>query len=234
MLRHWFPKLGLVLILRQPVPAQEAPGPPDPEEGAIRLVVEQYHRAVRNADVAGVKAVIIPGSRGTSPGGTGAGALTLLRSATPWKGRTTLLRRIAVLSSTVAAVTGVWRSFDAPAPFDTGTFQYTLLHGDGGWKITYAHEAFLPGPAERRIAAIEPDPQAGTDANGWITLFDGKNLEAWVSAAVGSEVGSSWRIDDGSVMPIPKGARAGLLTRDLYRFFELRFEWLAAPVRIRE
>jgi hypothetical protein len=41
----------------------------------------------------------------------------------PWKVRSTLLRRIEVLSPTVAAATGVWRSFDSPAPFDTGTFQ---------------------------------------------------------------------------------------------------------------
>jgi hypothetical protein len=137
-----------------------------------------------------------------------------------------------VLGPQVAVATGVWRSFESPAPFDVGTFQYTLVRSDAGWRIAFSQGAFLPGPAEHRIAAINPDPPASSGPDGWITLFDGKNLDGWVSAAVGTDVGESWRIDDGALVALPgavESGRSGLITRRLFRFFELQFEWLAAP-----
>ena len=224
--RRWISCLALVLL--QPAGAQEPAGSAHAEEAAIRTIVEQYQRAARNSDAAGVKAVMLPGAKGVSPGGTVASDLALLRSAT-LKTRSNLLRRIMVLGPTVAVASGVWRSFESPPPFDTGTFQYTLLRGEGGWKIAYSHGAFLPGPAEHRIAATDPDPPAGGGQDGWITLFDGKNLDAWVSAAVGTDMREAWRIEDGALVAVPGLARSGLLTRQLFRFFELQFEWLAAP-----
>jgi hypothetical protein len=137
-----------------------------------------------------------------------------------------------VLSPTVAVATGVWRSFESPSPFDVGTFQYTLVRGDAGWRFAYAQGAFLPGPAEHRIAALDPDPPTDAGPDGWITLFGGKNLDAWVSAAAGADIHHSWQIEDGAVLAVPgavEGGRWGLLTRRLFRFYELRFEWLAAP-----
>jgi hypothetical protein len=36
-------------------------------------------------------------------------------------------------------------------------------------------------------------------------------------------------MEDGALVAVPESARSGLLTRQLFRFFELQFEWLAAP-----
>jgi hypothetical protein len=91
---------------------------------------------------------------------------------------------------------------------------------------------FSAGPPEHRIAALDPDPPTDAGPDRWITLFAGKNLEAWVSAAAGADLSQSWRIEDGALVAVPgavEAGRWGLLTRRLFRFYELRFEWLAAP-----
>jgi hypothetical protein len=221
MLLRWFALFPLVLSLHSQDSA-------NPEEEAIRHIVDRYHQALRKDDAAGVRALVSPGAKSTSPGGTGGGELEARRFPERWKNRTTLTRRIDVVSHGLAVVTGVWRSFDVASPFHIGTFHYTLVRGDAGWKVAYTYEAFLPDPANRRISAMEPDPAPGADEAGWISLFDGTNLDAWVSGGVSSEIRSSWRVENGSLMPIPKGVRAGLLTRGLYRYFELRFEWAGA------
>ncbi len=221
-------RCALFLLFSYGCVGQEVPNAPDPEETRIRAVVDDYLRALRQGDARAVKALIIPGARGTSAGGTGNAELAVLRSPAAWQGRASLLRRIQVLSPTVATAVGVWRQFEVPAPFDAGTFQYTLLRTGEGWKIVHSHEAFLPIPAEHQIAALIPDPVSSVGSDGWIALFDGHDTAAWTTAVVGTKISDAWRIEDGALIPMPKGTRSGLLTRRRYLSYELRFEWAAA------
>ena len=225
---HRLTLCALFLFLSYACVGQEAPSAPDPEETSIRAVVDDYQRALRQGDVRTVKAHTVTGARGTTAGGTGNAELVDPRSAARWQGRATLLRRVQVLSPTVATAVGVWRQFDVPAPFDAGAFQYTLLKTGEGWKIAHSHEAFLPVPAEHQIAALVPDPVSSVGPDGWVTLFDGRDTDAWLPAVVGTKISDAWRIEDGALIPIPKGTRSGLLTRRRYLFYELRFEWAAA------
>ncbi len=157
---------ALFLLLSYGCVGQEIPSAPDHEETSIRAVVDDYLRARRQGDAGAVKALIIPGARGASAGGTGNGELAVLRSASARQGRASFLRRIQVLSPTVATAVGIWREFDVTAPFDAGRFQYTLLRTGEGWKIVHSHEAFLPVPAEHQIAVLVPDPVNSVGSDG--------------------------------------------------------------------
>jgi hypothetical protein len=63
-------------------------------------------------------------------------------------------------------------------------------------------------------------------ADGWKLLFDGKTTQGW-KAYKGSEVGDSWRVDDGVLLLKPgSGKRGGdIVTTDDFDNFELTFDW---------
>ena len=60
--------------------------------------------------------------------------------------------------------------------------------------------------------------------DGWITLFDGKNLDQWQGDGT-----ATFKIEDGSVIATdkkdPKATAAYLLTKQSYKDFELRAEF---------
>ena len=66
--------------------------------------------------------------------------------------------------------------------------------------------------------------QSGGD--GWITLFDGKNLDQW-QAEAGNE--ATWRIEDGSIavekMDKDPKAIVNLVSKQSFTNFELRAEF---------
>jgi hypothetical protein len=140
-----------------------------------------------------------------------------------------MIRRIEILSANTAVAIGVWRDFDAQPPFDAGTFNYTLIREDGSWLVSYVHESFLPAP--QTVSSLVPpnvtDGAGGSD--GWEPLFDGRTLNGWLGTYVGQELGQSWRVEDGCLIAIADGPRSSLVTARKYLFFELRFEWSAAP-----
>jgi Domain of Unknown Function (DUF1080) len=77
---------------------------------------------------------------------------------------------------------------------------------------------FLVGAAA--VAGVPAAPaQTGT---GWVTLFDGKNLDNWVKTG-----NANWRLADGVVeADMPRGY---LVSKESYGDFELRGEVWTAP-----
>jgi hypothetical protein len=73
-------------------------------------------------------------------------------------------------------------------------------------------------------------PLASHAQSAWTSLFDGKTMNGWDDPRRKNPPGDAWSIDDGCL----KAKRAphiteDLFTRDLYRNFELVFEWRVAP-----
>lgn len=62
---------------------------------------------------------------------------------------------------------------------------------------------------------------AQSDA-GWVTLFDGKDLDGWTKAD-GSPVKDGWEVADGVIHRTT--GHGDLFTKDTYLNFELEFEW---------
>ena len=54
----------------------------------------------------------------------------------------------------------------------------------------------------------------------WITLFDGKNLDAWQDY---QGDGISWKIEDGALTT--EGGQGDIITKDTFGNFELEFDW---------
>jgi hypothetical protein len=65
---------------------------------------------------------------------------------------------------------------------------------------------------------------SGQSGDGWIVLFDGKNLDHWQGDGT-----ASFKIEDGSVIAVdkkdPKAVAAYLITKESYKDFELRAEF---------
>ena len=73
-------------------------------------------------------------------------------------------------------------------------------------------------------------PLACQAQTGWAALFDGKTMAGWDDPRQKAPPGDGWTIDDGCLK-----ANAGpritedLFTQDLFRDFELTWEWKVAP-----
>ena len=130
-----------------------------------------------------------------------------------------------IKNPSTAVALGIWRDF-TPAPFGTGTVEYTLVREEGAWRIAHRHDAFLP-EAHRPVASAMT-PTSAEEHNRWQSLFDGKTINGWMGTDSEAEVGASWRIENNCLVTVPGGGRSSLITTQQYLFFELRFEWLAA------
>ena len=68
------------------------------------------------------------------------------------------------------------------------------------------------------------DTASGQAGGGWITLFDGKNLDQWQGDGT-----ATFKIEDGSVIAIdkkdPKAVAAYLVSKQSFKDFELRAEF---------
>ncbi len=79
-------------------------------------------------------------------------------------------------------------------------------------------------------AALAVAPVACQAQSGWASLFDGKTMAGWDDPRQKTPPGDAWTIDAGCL----KANRApriteDLFTKDVFRDFELAFEWKVAP-----
>ena len=76
------------------------------------------------------------------------------------------------------------------------------------------------------IATVHTTDSASSQAasDGWITLFDGKNLDQWVGDGT-----ATFKIEDGSVIATdkkdPKAVAAYLVSKQSFKDFEIRAEF---------
>lgn len=67
-----------------------------------------------------------------------------------------------------------------------------------------------------------------TGEEGWITLFDGKNLDHWQGDGT-----ANFQIADGSIMAVdkkdPKAVASNLVSKESFKDFELRAEFWVSP-----
>ena len=66
-------------------------------------------------------------------------------------------------------------------------------------------------------------------AGDWRVLFDGKNTDAWRAYKREGFPDKGWAAKDGMLYPIPFGERVDLITKDVYKDFELELEWKVGP-----
>jgi hypothetical protein len=222
-------RLGVCFLVLVHCILAETPEAKDEEQ--IRRVITQYLEGVAQTDPVKVAAVTTGTAMVQSAGGT---VLTRLadRARTSSKPRATLIRRVVVLNPSTAVALGIWRDF-TPAPFGTGTVEYTLVREQGYWRIAHRHDAFLPEPRQvaspmtAQVERMQSDTSA-EEHDRWQSLFDGKTMNGWIGTDSEAEVGASWRVENNCFVTVPGGGRSSLITTQQYLFFELRFEWLAA------
>lgn len=83
--------------------------------------------------------------------------------------------------------------------------------------------ACSPGEPESSADAPASGGVAAPDADGWVTLFDGTNLDAFMM--VGD---ANWTIEDGAVRA-DAGEGGHLVTNERYGNFELELEFFVSP-----
>ena len=223
-------RLGVCFLFLVHCILAETPEAKDEEQ--IRRVITQYLEGVAQADPVKVASVTTGNAMGQSPGGTVVTRLAV-RARTSSRPRATLIRRVVFLNPSTAVALGIWRDF-TPAPFGTGTVEYTLVREQGSWRIAHRHDAFLPESHYQVASAMTAQAestQSGLSAekrDRWQSLFDGKTMNGWTGTDSEAEVAASWRIENNCLVTVPGGGRSSLITTQQYLFFELRFEWLAS------
>ena len=60
-------------------------------------------------------------------------------------------------------------------------------------------------------------------------LFDGTNTDAWRAFKRDSFPGKGWGVENGTLFPIVGGDRVDLVTKDMYKDFDLELEWKVGP-----
>jgi hypothetical protein len=61
-------------------------------------------------------------------------------------------------------------------------------------------------------------------------LFDGTNTDAWRGYKRETFPEKGWAVKDGTLSPIVGGDRVDLITKDVYRDFDLELEWKVGPM----
>ena len=73
-------------------------------------------------------------------------------------------------------------------------------------------------------------PLACRAQSGWIDLFDGKSMAGWEDPRQKVPPGDAWTIDDGCLKANHRPRiTEDLFTKELFRDFELEFDWRVAP-----
>ena len=60
-------------------------------------------------------------------------------------------------------------------------------------------------------------------------LFGGKNTDAWRGFKRDSFPSKGWVVEDGTLKPVVGGDRIDLVTKDVYKDFDLELEWKVGP-----
>ena len=137
-----------------------------------------------------------------------------------------LTREVRMMTDDVAVGEGFFRTIGLPRGDRAGGVNVMWLRTGQAWKI--ATLGFEPIANEGPVLNIEPavrhDP-AGPD--GWVSLLDeGGSRLVGVS---GSATLASWKLTEGVLAAEPSAPRQSVRTRDMYRSFELQFEWKVPP-----
>ncbi len=68
---------------------------------------------------------------------------------------------------------------------------------------------------------------AKEEKQGWILLFNGKNLDGWLSAGKGTPPEKGWTVEDGAIIVNKGGRQRGgdIITKEQYAEFDLCFEF---------
>ena len=76
------------------------------------------------------------------------------------------------------------------------------------------------------VLLLAPDTTLAQDADkdGWISLFNGKNLEGW---KIGDAEQGKWKVEDGTI--VANGPRSHLFTIGEYKNFEFKAEVMTTP-----
>ncbi|MGQ9560285.1 MAG: 3-keto-disaccharide hydrolase [Candidatus Oleimicrobiaceae bacterium] len=69
----------------------------------------------------------------------------------------------------------------------------------------------------------------GCGGEQWQTLFDGRSVEAWRGFHRPDFPSAGWTVQEGALKTIVGGEHVDLLTKQIYRNFELQLEWKVAP-----
>jgi hypothetical protein len=78
-------------------------------------------------------------------------------------------------------------------------------------------------------AALLAAPVARGAESGWVVLFDGKTMANWDDPRQKTPPGDAWTIDDGCLKANRRPhITEDLFSKDLYRDFELMFDWRVA------
>lgn len=75
------------------------------------------------------------------------------------------------------------------------------------------------------LAAAMTLAHVSSQAEGWVTVFDGKstdNLRGYKQAGFPAK---GWKVEKGTLRCLSKGGGGDLVTKEKYTSFELRFEW---------
>ena len=67
-------------------------------------------------------------------------------------------------------------------------------------------------------------------AGGSRVLFDGTNTDAWRGYKREAFPEKGWAVKDGTLSPIVGGDRVDLVTKDVYKDFDLQLEWKVGPM----
>ena len=105
-------------------------------------------------------------------------------------------------------------------------------------KFKLAALLFAAAAAVAPLAAqTRKDPTASTttsETNGWMRLFDGKDLKGWRGYKKADATETRWKVEDGMLTIGGNGAgdthgMRDLITEATYEQFDLRWEWKIAP-----
>lgn len=138
-----------------------------------------------------------------------------------------IVRTVVLYTGDVAFAEGFFRTTGLKAD-QAGDFSSTVLKREGKWRVAAVRFAPLHFEPPFHYAIT---PRHGRQ-EGWVTLFDGKSLEA-LAGMDGGAPPEEWSIDEGVLKLTPPAKRAnggyrGLRTRETYTSFELEFEWKIA------
>ena len=202
----------------------------EPVERAIKALFDAIHRG----DLDTVRQLYSKDGKHYLPGGAAGPGDGLFATSIYHQRKTCALyaRHVQMLTSDAAYIVALRRCPEAPPPHDSGTLDITMRREPTGWKVMSWREGLLEGVARTQAETAAPMDSgllsADERSEGWSSLFDGKSFRGWMDPS-GEDAPSSWRIVDGALATVPRGAGVPIIslrTRQEFTHFDLRFEWM--------
>lgn len=198
------------------------------DQAAVQQVFRKYLKAVNDCDEAAAKEVVTdfaalaPGfsplfSRRLTPKSADCGEDRVRFEVSA------IARLFALATPEVILSDAYFRTIQLPGGNKAGRAYLVFVKKGSEWKLMSLrlHSYLLEKPFYEIVPSKTHD-DPGPD--GWIRLFDGTSLDAFMDIG-GGEFPKTWRIEDGTLRAIAGRPPRGLRTRDTYGSFELRFEW---------